>query len=49
MQRPAQGVNKLLKKYWGVDATDEQVLALLERMDNLNDDEDGADTNTDAG
>ena len=39
-KKEAHGVNKLLKKYWGVDATDEEVLALLERMDELKDDED---------
>ena len=39
-KREAHGVNKLLKKYWGVDATDDEVLALLERMDELKEDED---------
>ena len=39
-KQEAHGVNKLLKKYWGVDATDEEVLALLERMDQLKEHED---------
>ena len=35
-KKEAHGVNKLLKKYWGVEATDEEVGRLLARMDELN-------------